>query len=185
MGEATKLVLNKISSYNIFNNLFPGIIFCSILRQVSRFDMITKNWFENLFVYYFVGMILSRFGSVVIEPILQKWKIKNKETKEKEPFLKYASYSDYKAASNAEPFITILSETNNTYRTILSMLISIALCKLYEFFIYNKLNLCLPWSSAAGKWIIIGLVILMFLFAYRKQTGYIRKSVERYMSKKS
>lgn len=184
MEEMAKLVFDKISSYNIFNNLFPGIVFCYMMRQITRFDIVTGTWFENLFIYYFIGMILSRFGSVIIEPILQKWKIKNKKSKEKESFLKYAAYLDYKEASNAEPFITILSETNNTYRTMLSVLICIVLCKLYELLIYNILSSYLSWSIAAGKWIIIALIILMFLFAYRKQTGYIRKSVEKYMSKK-
>ncbi len=182
MEEASKILLDKITSYNIFNNLFPGIVFCYILRQITIFNLANETWFENLFVYYFIGMILSRFGSVIIEPILQKWRITNKSTKDKEPFLKYASYSDYKEASSAEPFIVILSETNNTYRTIVAMLVCIIICKLYEFLIYSILSTYFSWAVLAGQWSIIVLIIVMFVLAYQKQTDYVRKSVEKHMS---
>ena len=41
MEEILKSISEKISSYNIFNNLFPGIIFCSstnwhLCRKVSE-----------------------------------------------------------------------------------------------------------------------------------------------------
>ena len=37
MEEILKSISEKISSYNIFNNLFPGIIFCSVMTKITRF----------------------------------------------------------------------------------------------------------------------------------------------------
>lgn len=44
-----------------------------------------NNIIESLFVYYFVEMVISREGSIFIEPVLEKVK-----------FVKKLEYSDYK-----------------------------------------------------------------------------------------
>lgn len=38
-------------------------------------NIVSDNWFERLIVFYFVGMVLSRIGSIIIEPIMEKLKI--------------------------------------------------------------------------------------------------------------
>ena len=83
MEEVVKSVLDKISSYNIFNNLFPGIVFCYIVDQTTRFTFIRSGW-ENVVMYYFVGMLISRVGSLTVEKWLKALKIKNKKTKLRE-----------------------------------------------------------------------------------------------------
>lgn len=35
MGEDTKTIVEKISSYNIFTNLFPGAVFCYIVNKTT------------------------------------------------------------------------------------------------------------------------------------------------------
>ena len=61
-------LLEKLSSYNLLNNLLPGAIFCYLLKTIVNID-ISNNIVEDLFVYYFIGMIISRIGSIIIEPI--------------------------------------------------------------------------------------------------------------------
>ena len=78
MEEIVKSISDKISSYNIFNNLFPGIIFCSVLTNATRFSLATDNILEQLFIWYFTGMIISRIGSIFVESSLKKIKFKKK-----------------------------------------------------------------------------------------------------------
>ena len=76
MDEMIKTFSEKISSYNIFNNLFPGIIFTFVINRTTRFNIGTDSLFENVFIHYFIGMVISRVGSIFIEKLLKKIKIK-------------------------------------------------------------------------------------------------------------
>ena len=114
MEKLLAQIVEKISSYNIVNNLYPGILFVYVLKIMFGTDLLLNNWFENLIVFYFVGMVLSRIGSIIIEPVMKKIKI-----------IKYAPYQDYVKASSIDPLVATLSETNNTYRTLLSTFICV------------------------------------------------------------
>ena len=83
MEDIIKNLVEKISSYDILNNLFPGVIFCSIVERTTRITFSTGEIWEDLFLYYFAGMIISRIGSIFIEKILKSIKVRNKKTKEK------------------------------------------------------------------------------------------------------
>ena len=107
MEDIIKNLVEKISSYDILNNLFPGVIFCSIVERTTRITFSTGEIWEDLFLYYFAGMIISRIGSIFIEKILKSIKVRNKKTKEKDKFLKFAPYGDYIEASEANSFIKV------------------------------------------------------------------------------
>lgn len=179
MEEVVKSVLDKISSYNIFNNLFPGIVFCYIVDQTTRFTFIRSGW-ENVVMYYFVGMLISRVGSLTVEKWLKALKIKNKKTKLKEAYLKFAPYEQYVEASQNDPLIVTLNETNNVYRTIISVLALAMAAKIYDWLFYD----CVKQMGMVGQNLlcIAGgfLIILIFVHSYKKQTDYIRKRVEVY-----
>src|SRR5262245_46621561 len=116
-----KDLLDKISSYNLFNYLLPGILFVVIAQKFTRYSFVQDNLVMGVFVYYFVCLIISRVGSLIIEPFLKKIS-----------FVVFADYSDFIIATNADPKIEILSEVNNMYRTIIAMLAAVALLKGYE-----------------------------------------------------
>lgn len=180
MEELLKNITEKISSYNILNNLFPGIVFCHIVDQSTRFSFVHDNILENLFIYYFVGMIISRIGSIFVEKWLRTIKIKNKKTKNKEPLLKFAPYDKYVDASENNTFIKTLSETNNTYRTIIAMVILLLVVKLYDWFIYDVVQLLGEMGNNLVFVIICLITIILFVYSYKKQTDYIRNRVEKY-----
>lgn len=184
MEEIAKSVVDKITSYNIFNNFFPGIIFCYIVRHTTRFNFATGEIWEKLFIYYLIGMIISRIGSILIEKILKSIKVKNKETKKKEPFLKFEEYEDYVEASENSPFIKTLNESNNAYRTIISVFVMVIIVKLYDWLLYDLIDQ----SGAVGNNIVFIIVCILvttiFVFSYRKQTTYISSRVNKYVSEK-
>lgn len=172
MDELLKQIVGKISSYNIFNNLYPGILFCYDLKIVLDINLLSNNWFENLILFYFAGMVISRIGSVIIEPIMKKIKIKKKL------LLQFAVYSDYEKACKEDSLVATLSETNNTYRTVLSCFICTFVFKvcivINKVCIENKFT----FFQENKDWIILILLILLFAFSYVKQTSYVRKRVE-------
>lgn len=177
MDEIIKTFSEKISSYNIFNNLFPGIIFTFALNNTTRFNIGTDSLFENIFIYYFIGMVISRVGSIIVEKLLKKIKIKNKKTKEKEAFLCFADYDDYVNASEKQADIKMLSETNNTYRTLIALFFLLAIVKIYDMFIHNYLIQYV--SKNAICVVLFVLLSILFVYSYRKQTAYISKRVKK------
>lgn len=157
-----KEIFDKISSYNFFNYLLPGIVFSYLLKEITSLDIIQKDIVVGLFIYYFAGMIVSRIGSVVIEPIFKRIK-----------FIKFSNYKDFVSASKIDLKIELFSEVNNTYRTLTSMAFSLLMVKLFlylfEFF-----------GVGVNIQILMGVLFLFILFAsaYRKQTNYITKRIE-------
>lgn len=157
-----KEILDKISSYNLFNYLLPGTLFTILLDKLTIFSFVQNDFISAAFVYYFIGLVISRFGSLVIEPILRKIS-----------FLEFTDYREFISASKKDPKIDLLSESNNMYRTFSSMLILLMLLKLYEL-IELKFQMLKNWD----QYILIGLLLIMFLYSYRKQTGYITKRIK-------
>lgn len=156
-----KELLDKISSYNIFNNLFPGVIFSVILSKVTQYNLIQEDVLVGFFFYFFIGNIISRVGSLVVEPTLKKLK-----------FLNFVEYPILVKASKVDSKIEILSEVNNMYRSICSVMLLILLAILHE-----KLTSYLKISIETSSVILLIIIFIMFLLAYRKQTNYVRNRV--------
>lgn len=154
--------LDKISSYNILNNLLPGAIICYMLKIFMDINILQDGIVENLFIYYFAGMIISRIGSVIVESICKKIKL-----------VVFAPYDEFVRASLIDDKVNILSETNNTYRTMLSMCLMLLIVKAY-IFIANHVK----WLSDYTVIIILFSLFILFLYSYKKQTGYILKRVK-------
>ncbi len=155
-------LLDKISSYNLFNYLFPGVLFAVLSKATTSYSFLQENLILGLFVYYFFGMVISRIGSLVIEPVLRKLS-----------FLKFADYADFVEASKKDSKIELLSEINNMYRTLCSLFILLVLLRLYGF-IGSKLAIL----KSANSYILAILLLVLFLFSYRKQTNYITKRIK-------
>ena len=156
-----KEIIEKITSYNLFNYLFPGIVFSVLITEITSYSLYFDNLILGLFVYYFVGIIISRFGSLLIEPILEAI-----------AFVKKASYSDFLSASEKDPKIDILSQENNMYRTLISMCTLLGLTTIYQW-----IEMRCSILKDNSHYLLIILLIVCFLFAYRKQTNFIVRRV--------
>lgn len=161
-------LLEKISAYQFLNYLIPGLIFVYSIEYLGIYDLQDDNVLMMLFRGYFAGMVLSRIGSLLFEKVLLKWK-----------FIEFAPYKDFKEAELKDSKITTLSTENNTYRTLLAtffllfILYSISLIPCVSDFLHSK------WM-----WLVVlALLCVLFLFSYRKQTSYVRKSVENTVKK--
>lgn len=159
--------LGKISSYNLFNYLLPGIIFVVLCKYFTALDLVQKDLVIGVFFYYFIGLIISRLGSLIIEPLLKKIN-----------FIVFTPYEKFISASETDSKLETLSETNNMYRTFCSLFLLICFVKIYEIMAV-KWPLMSQWIS----WIIITCFIILFLFSFRKQTQYIKRRVEKILTK--
>ena len=156
-----KDLIDKLSSYNIFNYFLPGILFVGLAEKVTSSSLIQKDLMVGLFLYYFIGLIISRIGSLILEPFLKRIK-----------FVRFADYEDYVTASKSDSKIDLLSEQNNMYRTLCSLFIMLILFK-----IFDNIKDTLPWSDDTNSFIFLLGILIIFLLSYRKQTRYIVKRI--------
>lgn len=156
--------LDKLSRYHLITNLIPGVLFLCFLNMLGIYCIDMTNWVMILFVGYFFGLVISRVGSIVIEPWFKKWKI-----------VKYSSYSDFLEAEKKDIKIANLLADNNMYRTFVALffvLIVLEICHIIpavDEFIHTQ------WAVLA----LLALLFLLYVLAYRKQTSYIRKRVRK------
>jgi hypothetical protein len=155
-------LLNKISSYNIFNYLFPGIVFSALASWMMHRSLPQENVFAAAFMYYFVGLVVSRFGSLVVEPLLKSIS-----------FVHFAPYKDYVAASKKDDHLTILSEVNNTYRTLCSGCALLLFVKPYALLV-RRFPIVRDWDTT----VLAILLLVLFLYSYKKQTAYVTQRVK-------
>lgn len=155
--------LDKLSRYHILNNLIPGIAFLYIIDVIGIYGTAFDNAYGVFFIGYIAGMVLSRFGSVIIEPWFKSWRI-----------VKYAPYPDFLKAEQKDSKINTLLEENNMYRTLVTMFIIVLL--LYGCSLIPVVN-----TFMHTKWatlVLLVLLLVLYALAYRKQTSYIKKRVE-------
>lgn len=153
--------MDKLSSYNLFNYLLPGILFAAFAERLTSHHIIQANIIITLFLCYFVGLCVSRIGSLIIEPILKATS-----------FVRFAPYSEFVKASQKDTKLEILSEANNTYRTLLSLFVSLLLLTLFD----AGMQL-LKVSHRASTIVLCVLLALLFAWSYRKQTIYITNRI--------
>jgi hypothetical protein len=156
-------LLKKLSSYNLLNNLLPGVVFALLGSSFTKYSLIQSDIVAGVFLYYFFGLVISRIGSLVVEPVLE-WS----------RFIEYSDYRDYIVASGKDEKIGVLLETNNTYRTFASLLVSLLMLKLF-----GRLETIFPVLVDWRMFIAVLVLLVIFLFSYRKQTAYIVKRVEQ------
>jgi hypothetical protein len=152
-------LLNKLSSYNLFNNLLPGTLFVFLASEITHRDYVQRNVLVALALYYLVGLVISRFGSLVIEPLFLKLS-----------FIRFAEYGQFIEAAKRDEKIEIFSEINNMYRTLCSLFALLSVLILYV-----KVVVRFPFLSNNAPAILSIVLFITFAFSYRKQTLYITK----------
>jgi len=157
-----KDLLDKLSSYNLFNYLLPGTIFAAGVESISDYTFRQSNILVEAFVYYFIGLVISRVGSLIVEPLFKATK-----------FVRFAPYKDFVRACSSDAKIELLSEQNNTLRTLCALFVALPGFKLLDV-IATKLALSQPAAMLFG----FAFLLVLFAFAYRKQTEYVKKRVE-------
>lgn len=160
--EALAALFGKISNYNILNNLIPGAILCVIFKYLVGYDFMSVGTLELIVIFYFAGMINSRIGSLILEPILKKIK-----------WVTFRDHQRFVEAEQKDKKINSLVEVNNIYRSMISIAFTALLVKLYYVGIEQH------WDFGnVSEWILLVALLLLFAFAYKKQTKYIVSRID-------
>ena len=157
-----KEIIQKLSTYNIFNYLLPGIIFVAFLKLFTVHNLVFGDIIIDLFVCYFIGLVISRIGSLVIEYLLKKIRI-----------IKFSDYKKYIQASKNDEKIELFSEINNMYRTCISLFLCLLLVIGYD----TIRDICVI-NKTLESVILFVVLILLFTLSYKKQTDYISKRID-------
>lgn len=178
MENALNNVIEKISSYEIFNNIIPGVIYSVFTEKLTDFHITTENVFMNIVLLYFIGLVIGRIGSISSDFI--GWCLKKFGWRS---FLNFAPYSDYIAVERKDEKgrIRNLVAISNMYRT------------------FASLSVCLICTVALdGIWLTIfaddscrivliiaffAFLAILFMFSYRKQADYITKRISAVLEK--
>ena len=157
-----KEFIDKLSSYNIFNYLLPGLLFAVFAEYLTSYKLIQDDLVVTLFLCYFIGLCVSRLGSLILEPTLKSLS-----------FLQFAPYEDFLRCAKDDPKLETLSEVNNMYRTLCSLFLALSILMLFEF-VSEKIGL----SSRVSAIVLCILLGVLFVWSYRKQTQYITKRIK-------
>jgi hypothetical protein len=161
--------MKTLTSYNLFTNLLPGVVFCILTSKFFSFDLLQKDLVTGVFFYYFVGVVIGRVGSLIIEPILKSVN-----------FISFSNYSDFIDASAKDSKIGILSETNDMYRSLFAMTLALGVIKIYYVFEEH-----FKFISDNSTPFLLSFLFIIFTWSYRKQTGYVKKRVQDNLNKDS
>ena len=154
--------IEKMGSYQIMTNLLPGVFLGMALKLLLGITMPMENIGEEIIVYYFMGFIINRISSLIVKPVLKKCK-----------FIHEAPYPDYSRAAKIDSKIDVLSETNNYFRALLTSSLLLIAIHIIRISIWK-----IEWISSNWNWISMISLVILFLFAYKKQTNFICKRVE-------
>ena len=160
--EALATLFGKISNYDILNNLIPGAILCVVFKYLVGYDFMSVGTLELIVVFYFAGMINSRMGSLILEPLLEKVK-----------WVTLRDHHSFVEAEQKDKKINSLVEVNNMYRSMISVAFTALLVKLYY------VGVELHWDFGnVSEWVLLGAILVLFAFAYKKQTRYIVNRID-------
>lgn len=158
-------LLQVLGSYQVFTNLFPGIFFALAINWLFGIEMFTSFSIKDLMVAYFVGFFINRVSSLIVQPLLEKIR-----------FLKASDYQDYVFACHCDPKIDVLSETNNYFRSMVAALALLILIKVGHVLFEHQAIIIANW-----EWVAATTLLVLMLFSYRKQFGYINGRIEAAM----
>ena len=160
--DILKFIAEKLSQYNFLTNIIPGSVLCILMKYFIGYDIIPNEPYQAGIIFYFVGMVNSRVGSLIIEPILKhvKWVV-------------FSSYKDFLVAECKDSKVQVLNQENNVYRSYVSVFFILMIA----FFYKHNLSIIQFVQNNETVFLILSL-LLLFLCSYRKQTNYIRKRVE-------
>lgn len=154
-------ILKSLGSYQILTNFFPGVFFILSLKFFYGINFYFDTISENIMSYYFIGFIINRIGSLVVEPILMQLH-----------FITFASYNEFARSAKADSKLDTLLEISNYIRSLLTCVLLLPLMS-----ILHLLTLKWEWFFNNWKYCALILLIALFAFAYKKQISYIYKRV--------
>lgn len=174
------------------NNFLSGVCFYVFINEFTIWEIDIDNDVVLVWLLYFVGIIISRVGSLLIEPTLKTIPYisimqtvdsngNNSRKIKLEKFLLFKPYRDFIEAERVDKKIDTLSAINNIYRSMISVCFCVLIVKIYEITLHGSFSVMLNGNLE----VFLGAILLMifFSFSYRKQTSYVVERIEKSLKK--
>ena len=116
-------IIDKISEYEIVNNIIPGAVYIYVLNHICTLQFKEEGVIQTIIMSYFIGVVIGRIGSLFIEPVMKKMK-----------FIYHADYYKYINAEKTDEKIQVLLRVTNMYRTFIALMFLILISKLIDIF---------------------------------------------------
>jgi len=155
--------IKTITAYQLANHLLPGVLFAILAERLTKYSFVQEPLVLGLFLYFFLGIVLSRLGSLFLEPLLKRLRV-----------IDFVPYDDFIGAAREDPKLELLSEINNSYRTYLALFLSLLLLRGYE-----AAESHFPALAAWSPSLLVVLLAALFLLSYIKQTTYITRRARK------
>jgi hypothetical protein len=153
-------VFDKLDAYNLVANLVPGAALTYALH-FSKFPTPSPDALGAFLLVAFVaGVTVNRLGSLLLDPLLRKWK-----------FLKPKNYLSFLTREKQDTKLDTLVANSGLYRTFFT-----------AGFVYltalgwSQLNIQVSNETMFTLFVIGGMAV--FLFALRKEDGYIHARIQ-------
>lgn len=160
--------LNKLSDYLVIQTIIPGALIAYISSVLLSVDFLPHNPLYDFFVVFILGLIASRIGSLIIEPLYKKFN-----------FISFRKHSLFIDAEKKDNKITKLLESNNLYCSIIGSLL---------FLMAEKVFLCLlgrySWLQKNSFCFITLFLVVLYSVSYKKQSGYIVSRIDKAIEEK-
>lgn len=152
-------LIKKISAYDLFNNLIPGVITALFFdRYVFAGGLFELNVAVVLVVCYVLGVLGSRVGSLLLEPLMVKFGLIKRD------------YPDFIRAQKADQRIDTLVTIANMYRALAGSVVLSC-----SAFLYSRV--LVSWRPAFIA-VAVALTFILLLAAWCKQDHYVTQRVE-------
>lgn len=161
-------LINSISKYQLAINLIPGYIFAILLQQYAHIVLLEGDVLQDVFVSYFVGLIIGRVGSIIVEGLMCIFD---------GTYISAPGYDRKIKAERIDPKIEILDRQCTIYRNCCAgcccVIIGIIINCLFGDGIFLSL----------GKYILIFLILtVLLLVAMDKQCTYVNNRIRMAIS---
>lgn len=158
MNEFLKMLAEKLSTYRFFNFIIPGAVFLGFLKFHEVVIIFDENIWWFLLASYFSGIVISRFGSVVVEGLMKKLKV-----------LKDYDVKKYITKQRDSMLVGTMLELANTYRTFCALGVII--------FVFTVITF--PCERRTAYYVVIELgFVILFLYSFHKQYKYFEDSMK-------
>lgn len=169
MKDLVKELLGKFTRYDWFTTLIPGVFCMAVGARLGILSFNSNSLLERFGMVFFLGLISSRIGASMIEPI---FKIKR--------FKLWGKYEDYMTfRAKDEKGADMLVTNANWFRSLMGMVILLLAISSVNY-VWGKVG----WGAVSKRWVsLLGLLIL-FGDSYRRQLGFMLGRINYYKGQK-
>lgn len=173
MHDFTSNLIEYISAYDIFNNLLPGTLYCAAVDKYLNYSLLGTSVWVDICLCYVVGICISRVGSWLESKLSKQY-----PTYHIDISLERAPYLDYLKAENLDSKITLLNTVNNTYRSLMALMLCYYITVFYHYTLGTIIN-----NPVMLQLLISTGLFLLFYFSICKQTEYIKRRIHNVLNK--